>query len=103
MTMIQTLGFPIACVLGCAYFIYKLVTRYQDEAKSREDKLISANMEQSKVLDKVANTISESNEVNKELSQTNKILVGKINDKLEDVEDKLDNIESKLSNEKDNH
>lgn len=96
MQLIQTLGFPIACVLGCAYFIYKLVTRHQDEAKEREDKLIDANKEWSVVVDKVSATITESNEVNKELSQTNKILVGKINDKLETVEDKLDTIENNM-------
>lgn len=95
--IIQTIGFPIAAVLGCAYFIYKLVTRYQDEASNREEKLIDANVKYSEVLDKVADTIQESNNVNKELSQTNKILVGKINDKLETVEDKIDSINNNIN------
>lgn len=36
-TVIQTLGFPIACVVGLGFFIWKFVTRIQDENKQREE------------------------------------------------------------------
>lgn len=39
-TVIQTQGFPIACVVGLGFFIWKFVTRIQDENKTREEKLM---------------------------------------------------------------
>lgn len=41
--IIQNLGFPIACVVALAVFLYKLVTRDKDEAANREQRLIEAN------------------------------------------------------------
>ena len=84
-TITQTLGFPIACVIACAFFIYKLVTRDKDEAKDREDKLISANLKIAEALEKVSDTIHETSEVNKSLM-----------DKLDNKIDKLDNDVNKI-------
>lgn len=39
-TVIQTQGFPIACVVGLGFFIWKFVTRIQDENAQREAKLM---------------------------------------------------------------
>ena len=36
--IIQTLGFPIACVIGLGVFAYKFVERIQDENAARETK-----------------------------------------------------------------
>ena len=36
-TVVQTQGFPIACVIGLGFFIWKFVTRIQDENKQREE------------------------------------------------------------------
>lgn len=96
MQIIQTLGFPIACVVACGFFIYKLVNRNQDEAKERETKLIEANMKSAVALDKVADSISESNTVNKELSETNRLLVEKMTDKLDDIDGNVEKILTKL-------
>lgn len=38
--MIQTLGFPIACVVGLGWFAFTFVKRIQDENQSREDRLM---------------------------------------------------------------
>ena len=91
------------CLLGCAYFIYKLVMSYKDDAVKREqtDKelqkdLIDANRELSKTLDKVADTITDGNRVNQEQSETNRLLVEKINNKLEAVADKIDNLNNNI-------
>lgn len=102
-TVIQTLGFPIACVLGCSLFIYKLVTRHQDEAREREnrlDELIVAHVE---AQDRITETIKESNEINKELSQTNKelsetnrTLVNEMEHKLIEINDNVNTILTKL-------
>lgn len=96
-TVIQTLGFPIACVIACGLFIYKLTTRSQDEAVAREEKLIEANNAASAALDKVANTIEECNQVNKELSETNRLLVDKIENSLNDIGNNVSLVLEKLN------
>lgn len=94
--IIQTLGFPIACVIACAFFINKVVTRDKDDAKEREDKLIDANIKSSNALDKVADTIEESNKVNRELSETNRLLVEKVEGSLTKLNDSVKKILDKL-------
>lgn len=84
--IIQSLGFPIACVIACGFFIYKTITRDKDEAKEREDRLIEANMKNSDALGRVADTINDANALNKELSEKNKMLTTIIDDKLVKIE-----------------
>lgn len=94
--VIQTLGFPIACVVACGIFIYKLVNRDKDESKDREAKLIAANEKTSTALEKVANTIEETNQLNKELSETNRLLVDKVDGSLNNINGNIDKILEKL-------
>lgn len=95
--IIQNLGFPIACVVALAVFLYKLVTRDKDEAASREQRLIEANEKISESLQKVADTIEESNRVNSELSETNKLLVDKIEGKLDQIDTNLVQVLERLN------
>ena len=95
-SLIQQVGFPIACVIACAAFIYTFVTRTQDEAKEREDKLIDANVKSAEALEKVSDTIAESNRVNSELSETNRLLVEKMEDKLTDIDQNVSKILDKM-------
>ena len=97
-TFIQTLGFPIACVIACGLFIYKVVIRDKDESKDRETQLIEANNKSSEALNKVADTIERSNEVNRELSETNRLLVDKIEGRLENIDNNITKVIDKLSN-----
>lgn len=98
MQIIQTLGFPIACVVACGFFIYKLVNRDKDEAKEREDRLIEANEKTSLALSKVADTIEETNTLNKELSETNRLLVERVDGDLSNINTNIDKILDKLNN-----
>lgn len=84
-TLVTNLGFPIALVLCLCWFIYKIVNRDKDEAKDREDKLIEANNKFSVALSKVGDTIEKSNDVNQELSETNRLLIDKIEPKLSTI------------------
>lgn len=95
--IIQNLGFPIACVVALAVFLYKLVTRDKDEAASREQRLIEANEKISESLQKVADTIEESNRINSELSETNKLLVDKIEGKLDQIDTNLTQVLERLN------
>lgn len=95
--LIQNLGFPIACVVACGASIHKLVLRDKDEAKDREDKLIEANKQTSAALDKVANTIEETNNLNRELSETNRTLVDKVDSSLNEINNNVDKILERLT------
>lgn len=83
--VIQTLGFPIACVVACAYFIYYVSKRWMDESKERETKLIEANTKNSDALVKVADTIEKTNEINKSL-------MDKLDTKIDRVEQDIQKI-----------
>ena len=96
--VIQNLGFPIACVVACGASMHKLVLRDKDEAKDREDKLIEANKQTSEALDKVANTIEETNTLNKELSETHRLLVEKVDENLSDINNSMNTILERLKN-----
>lgn len=97
--VIQNLGFPIACVVACGIFIYKLVTRDKDEAVEREKTLQQSIKDNATALEKVADTIEKSNEVNMQLSETNRLLVDKMEDKLTDIDENvhkiLDNLDDR--------
>lgn len=95
--IIQTVGFPIACVIACGFFIYKLVNRDKDEAKEREDRLIAANEKTSMALSKVADTIEETNALNQELSETNRLLVERVDGDLSNLNTNIDKILDKLN------
>lgn len=97
MQVLQNFGFPIFCVIACGIFIYKLVQRDKDEAKEREDKLYEMQTANTIQLSRIADTISTSNEVNKEISETNRMLVDKMEDKLVDIDSNVEKILDKLN------
>lgn len=97
--VISQVGVPIFVMLVCGYALYlmwKTANARQEKAdentKERERALIEANMKNAAALDKVADTIKESNDVNKELSETNKLLVEKVEDKLTDISNNVEKI-----------
>lgn len=95
--IIQTLGFPIACVVALALFLYKIITRDKDEAAGREARLIDVNEKISNSLQKVADTIEEQNHINSELSETNRMLVDKIEGKLDQIDTDIQQVLERLN------
>ena len=91
-TIIQTLGFPIACVVACGVFIYKMWDWFKNSSKEREDKLLENNNKNAEALVKVADTIEESNKINRELSETNRTLVDKVEEKLATIGNNVDKL-----------
>lgn len=71
---ITTLGFPIICVIACAYFINNMIKAQREENQKREDKYIETINNFTIVMDKV----------NENLINNNK--------RLEYIENKLDEI-----------
>ena len=73
-SIITTLGFPIVCVIACAYFINYIIKAERDENQKREEKYIETINKFSVVLDKVNDNLSA------------------INKRLEYFENKLDEV-----------
>ena len=72
--LITNLGFPIVCVIGCAYFINYIIKAEREENKRREEKYIETINKFSVVLEKVNDNLSA------------------INKRLEYFENKLDEV-----------
>ena len=73
-SLITNLGFPIVCVIACAYFINNIIKSEREENQKREEKYIDTINKFSSVLEKV----------NENLSNNNK--------RLEYIENKLDDV-----------
>ena len=72
--LITNLGFPIVCVIGCAYFINYIIKAERNENQKREEKYIDTINKFSVVLEKVNDNLSG------------------INKRLEYFENKLDEV-----------
>ena len=72
--LITNLGFPIVCVIGCAYFINYIIKAERQENQKREEKYIDTINKFSIVLEKVNDNLSA------------------INKRLEYFENKLDDV-----------
>ena len=72
--LITNLGFPIVCVIACAYFINYIIKAERNENQRREEKYIETINKFSVVLEKVNDNLSA------------------INKRLEYFENKLDEV-----------
>ena len=60
-SIITTLGFPIVCVIACAYFINYIIKAEREENQKREEKYIETINKFSVVLEKVNDNLSAIN------------------------------------------
>ena len=58
---ITTLGFPIICVIACAYFINYIIKAEREENQKREEKYIETINKFSVVMDKVNDNLIANN------------------------------------------
>lgn len=56
-SLIQTLGFPIACCVFLCWFVYKYINRIMDENKTREDKYQEIIQEYGKNIATITSTL----------------------------------------------
>lgn len=83
--LIQTLGFPIVCVMACGYFIYKMYIDSTVRNKEQEEKLYVRLSE----VNSANKSISESN---KEISETNRKLVEQFTVDMQKVKEDISDI-----------
>lgn len=76
--IVTQLGFPIACTLALGYTLFRFAKRWIDDAHKREESMNNINKMFSDSLSKVADTLNESNNINRELSETNRTLVDRV-------------------------
>ena len=95
--LISTVGFPIALVVGFCWFIAKYIERATNDNKEREQSLIGANEKLSDALNRVADTIVETNSLNAKLSENNRFMSEQINRHLEDIDDGIEKIYDKIN------
>ena len=60
-TLITNLGFPIVCVLGCAYFIWYMVRQEREENAKREERYLQTIDKFTVVLEKVNENLATNN------------------------------------------
>ena len=60
-SLITNLGFPIVCVVACAYFINYIIKAEREEHQKREEKYIETINKFSVVLEKVNDILSAIN------------------------------------------
>ena len=59
--LVTSLGFPIVCVIACAYFINYIIKAEREENQKREEKYINTINNFSVVLDKVNDNLTTNN------------------------------------------
>lgn len=60
-TLVTNLGFPIVCVLGCAYFIWYMVKQEREENAKREERYLQTIDKFTVVLEKVNENLTTNN------------------------------------------
>lgn len=95
-SLVSALGFPIV-MCGLLFWVLRdTIKRDKDEAKAREDKLMENQASTISTLNKVGESIERSDEINRELSETNRLLVEKLEDKLVGIDANVNKILDKL-------
>ena len=78
--VISTVGFPIACVIALAFFIYKAWNDMSKKSAEREEKLYA-------MLASAQNSIDEAIETNGKFLSQLEVMQGNLNDISSDVDD----------------
>ena len=78
--IISTVGFPIACVIALAFFIYKAWNDMSKKRAEREEKLYA-------MLASAQNSIDEAIETNGKFLSQLEVMQGNLNDISSDVDD----------------
>jgi hypothetical protein len=86
----------LVCLFATGVLCYKLIFADRDDARNREQKLHDLLQENAAILSKAAATIEASDKTLCELSETNKLLVEKIEGRLDHIDETLGNLADKV-------
>lgn len=99
--IVTQLGFPITCTLVLGYMLFRFAKRWIDDSHEREESMTTTNQKFSEALAKVAETLTESNNINRELSETNRTLVDRVELNLTALNNNVGKILDKLNTRED--
>ena len=88
-TIIENLGFPVACVFGLAWYVNKI---HKETMCIQSNQMDNAN----KIIDETRESNKELMVANRELLETNRTLAYSINTKVDNIENNLIEIKNKL-------
>ena len=88
-TLFETMGFPVACVVGLAWYVNKI-------HKETIDVQLEWRSDANKTISETRDSNRELMNANRELLETNRTLAETITHKLDNVENILSKIEGKL-------
>jgi hypothetical protein len=89
-TLITTLGFPIVCVIGLGWFVYKI---YQDTTKANETNMEKVQARCKEREEKLYNEIKENREVNAQAIAT----IALYADRLEVIQNDVSEIKTDIA------
>ena len=92
LTWYETVGLAITCMVFLGGFTFYLIKHILTESKDREETLTTS-------LTRITETIEQSNSTNHQLSETNRMLVEKMEGKLETIEKDVNEILIKIEKE----
>lgn len=95
--IVTQLGFPITCTLALGYMLFRFAKRWIDDSNEREESMTTTNQMFSEALAKVAETLTESNNINRELSETNRTLVDRVELNLTALNNNVEKILDKIN------
>ena len=95
--IVTQLGFPITCTLALGYMLFRFAKRWIDDSNEREESMQNINKLFSESLSKVADTLNDSNEINRELSETNRTLVERVELNLNELNNNVGKILDNLN------
>lgn len=95
--IVTQLGFPVACTLALGYVLYKFIKHWLEDSHEREESMTTINQKFSESLAKVAETLTESNNINRELSETNRTLVDRVELNLNEINNNVEKILDKIN------
>ena len=88
-TLFETMGFPVACVVGLAWYINKI---HKETIETQLEWRTEAN----KTISETRNSNNELMNANRELLETNRTLAETIGQKLDNIENSISKIEIKM-------
>lgn len=84
--LIQSFGFPVACVIGLGFYLKQLTQQQREDAKEDKERLYT--------------NLEKLNQSNTEVVTTNRMLVEHMQGDIKNIETKVDTVINKIGQDK---
>lgn len=98
--LVSNIGFPITCVVACAFFIYTNHQNSQRDSKEREEIMRAEHLERelrlSEQNDKLGETLNKATDTIDRMNIRLDLMETKMNIRLESIETKIDDLKDEV-------